>query len=260
MSSTREERYQRHATLLEEATWSRLSSTTLVVAGLGGLGSHVATQLVRLAPVTLELWDPAKVDDPDLGRQILYEPDDRGQRKAERAAARLRESNPQATVRAHAEPLDPESFFAAYPKWLGEGGAAAAGPPQRGKKGPPPAAVALFDCLDSFAARRGLEQVQSRLWQAGVSCPIFHGGVESWYGQATTLLPTGGGYARAFGEGYDRGPEAAKPIMPHVVATVAAQQVGELIAWVRRPEATPLSNTLLLYDGREMHTRRVQLG
>lgn len=239
MSSTREARYRRHATLLEETAWSRLSSTPLVVAGLGGLGSHVAIQLVRLAPVTLELWDPATVDAPDLGRQILYEPADGGKPKADRAAARLGDANPQATVRAHARALDAESFFAAYPEW--------------------PSAVVLFDCLDNFAARRGLEQVQAQLWQAGVSCPIFHGGVESWYGQVTTLLPAGGGYTRAFGEGYDRGPEAAKPIMPHVVATVAAQQVGELIAWVQDPAATPLSSTLLLYDGREMHTRRVRL-
>jgi len=117
----------------------------------------------------------------------------------------------------------------------------------------------FFDCLDSFTARRELADVQERLAREGRACPVFHGGVETWYGQVTTLLPGTGAYERPFGPQYDDGPAARQPIMPHVVSAVASFQVGEFIRWCETPEETPLSNSLLLFDGREMHTRAVRL-
>jgi molybdopterin/thiamine biosynthesis adenylyltransferase len=256
-------RYERHTPLLSDRAWETLCSTTIVLAGVGGLGTNVAMHLARLGPLRLELWDPGVVDEPDLNRQILYEQSDLRLRKVEVASRRLLRINPELTVGVHPERLTADAFEQASAR----GGAGALRDTENGgtrapagtENGDDSNGVAIFDCLDSFDARAALTEVQARLAAAGVRAPIFHGGVETWYGQVTTLLPAAGGYERAFGAGYEAAPHAAKPILPHVVATVASFQVGELLRWCDNPESTPLSDTLLLYDGREMHTRHVAL-
>jgi molybdopterin/thiamine biosynthesis adenylyltransferase len=65
-------RYERHRPLLSDRAWERLTSTPVLIAGVGGLGTNVVMHLARLGPLQIELWDPAEVDAPDLNRQILY--------------------------------------------------------------------------------------------------------------------------------------------------------------------------------------------
>lgn len=228
-------RFDRHRPLLSEDGWSRLRDTPAVLAGVGGLGTNVAMLLVRLGVQEFELWDPAVVDEPDLNRQILYGEADLGRAKVDAAAERLRAINGTVTVRPVGQALDARGF--------GKLTACA----DRG--------FVVFDCLDSFAARASLAELQQRF-----SRPVFHGGVDSWYGQVTTLLPGGGGYTRAFGADYASQSGPAKPIMPHVVAAVASFEVGEFVRWCDSPEHTPLSDALLFYDGRSMSTRSVRLG
>ncbi|MFW5827890.1 MAG: HesA/MoeB/ThiF family protein [Alkalispirochaeta sp.] len=225
------DRYQRHRSLLEPDAWSRLTTTTLTIAGVGGLGSHVLSSLARLGPLHLELWDPGVVDTPDLNRQILYTPADEGRRKVESARERLLQVNPELSVTVHAEPITAEAFA---------------------DHGEPGSARGVFDCLDSFAARVELEKIRR---SAGV--PVFHGGVEGFFGQATTFLPDRLGYEDVFGPGYEGMPPAPKPILPQTVAIVAALQVGECIHWCADPRQTPLTGTLLLYDGRTMQFDRI---
>lgn len=228
-------RYDRHRPLLSDHAWERLTTTPVLIAGVGGLGTSVAMHLARLGPLRIELWDPGEVDAPDLNRQILYGQGDLGRSKVEAARERLEETNPELHLTAVGAALDFERFFE-------ESSLAETAP-------------VIFDCLDSFAARGGLDDIQQRL-----SCPIFHAGVESWYGQVTTLLPDGGGYARAFGPDFASNPTSRKPILPHTVSLAAAYQVGEFLRWCENPEHTPLSDALLLLDARDMRTRRVALG
>jgi molybdopterin/thiamine biosynthesis adenylyltransferase len=228
------DRFARHRGLLSDAAWTRLRETPVVLAGVGGLGTHVASHLVRLGISEIELWDPAVVDEPDLNRQMLYAEADLRRRKVEVAAARLTEVHSAIVVRAFARSFETESF-------LGTG-------EMVGRS------FVLFDCLDSFAAREQLQMVAERTGR-----PVFHGGVETWYGQVTTLLPDGGGYARAFGKDYALQEKAAKPIMPHVVAAVASFQVAEFLSFCESPEQTPLSDAILVYDGRRLQTRHVRL-
>ncbi|MFW5797854.1 MAG: HesA/MoeB/ThiF family protein, partial [Spirochaetota bacterium] len=83
------DRYARHRPLFSPGAWERLGRTRIVLAGMGGLGSHVAQTVARLAPVNMELWDPATVDEPDLNRQVLYRPEHLGAAKVEVAAREL---------------------------------------------------------------------------------------------------------------------------------------------------------------------------
>lgn len=230
-SAQTEDRYLRHRSLLDQDAWNRLTTTTITIAGVGGLGSHVLSSLSRLGPLRLELWDPGIVDPPDLNRQILYTPDDVGRSKVEAARQRLLLVNPELSVGGHAAPITGE----AYAESMQRAGA-----------------QVVFDCLDSFSARAQLEAIRRSR-----QVPVFHGGVEGFFGQVTTFLPERLGYEDLFGPGYEQMPPAPKPILPQTVAVVAALQVGEFIHWCADPQQTPLAGTMLLYDGRTMQCDRV---
>ncbi len=230
-SAQTEDRYLRHRSLLDHDAWHRLTTTAITIAGVGGLGSHVLSSLSRLGPLHLELWDPGIVDAPDLNRQILYTPDGVGRSKVEAARERLLVVNPELSVGIHAAPITGEAYAESMHS---------------------SATQVVFDCLDSFSARAQLESIRR---SRGV--PVFHGGVEGFFGQVTTFLPERLGYEDLFGPGYEQMPPAPKPILPQTVAVVAALQVGEFIHWCADPQQTPLTGTMLLYDGRTMQCDRV---
>ena len=239
-----DQRYLRHYELLSEPARHRLLNTRFVVAGAGGLGCNLLALLVRIAPVQLEIWDPAVLDAPDLNRQVLYTPDDLGQPKAKLAVERLSAVNPGIRAVGHVQSLNAHTYNELH---------LAASLPPHGHSQPPtqptqptqPTHSAVLDCLDSFPARAGIEPIAREL-----GAPIFHGGVELWFGQTTTLLPEFS-YANAFGPEFSAKPPAAKPIMPHIPAVIASLQVAEILAWCENPDSTPLSGVLCLYDGRQ---------
>lgn len=261
----RDERYLRHYELLsEDARW-RLLNTRFVVAGAGGLGCNLLALLVRIAPVQLEIWDPAVLDAPDLNRQVLYTPNDLGQPKAELAVERLMEINPQIQAVGHVQSLNASTYGElhpsatqqaapsnGYPHGPGQGHASAQGHPNGPGHTQARGHNVVLDCLDSFAARAGIEPIAQALF-----APIFHGGVEMWYGQVTTLLP-GSVYADAFGPDFANKPPAAKPILPHIPAVIASLQVAEILAWCETPDSTPLSGVIGLYDGRRQRLDQIR--
>lgn len=72
----------------------RLSSATVLVAGLGGLGSPAALYLAAAGVGTLLLADDDKLDVSNLQRQILYRTGDIAQPKAQAAERQLTALNP----------------------------------------------------------------------------------------------------------------------------------------------------------------------
>jgi len=94
-----------------------LGGARVLVIGAGGLGSAVLPQLAAMGVGTIGIVDDDVVDASNLHRQTLYAPYDVGAPKAARAAARLRELNPEVTVRAHLDRLDAAGaleLFAGY--------------------------------------------------------------------------------------------------------------------------------------------------
>ena len=94
-----------------------LGSARVLVIGAGGLGSAVLPQLAAMGVGTIGIVDDDVVDATNLHRQTLYAPYDVGAPKAARAAARLRELNPEVTVRAHLDRLSSSNaleLFGAY--------------------------------------------------------------------------------------------------------------------------------------------------
>jgi len=71
----------------------KLKKAKVVVAGVGGLGSLVATYLVAVGVGKLTLIDREKVELSNLNRQILYQEKDVGKFKVESALEKLSKLN-----------------------------------------------------------------------------------------------------------------------------------------------------------------------
>lgn len=82
-------------------TVRRLSAATVGVAGLGGLGSHIAVHLARLGVGRLVLADFDVVDVTNLHRQHYFLPQ-LGMRKTDALAAQLRDIDPYLVYETHA--------------------------------------------------------------------------------------------------------------------------------------------------------------
>jgi molybdopterin/thiamine biosynthesis adenylyltransferase len=72
----------------------RIAAGTVLLIGAGGIGCAAAQYLASSGIGHLTIADFDTVDESNLGRQVLYTPDDVDERKAEVAAKRLRALNP----------------------------------------------------------------------------------------------------------------------------------------------------------------------
>jgi len=94
------DRYARHLALtgFGPAEQARLRASTALVIGAGGLGSPVLLYLAAAGIGRLVVSDFDTVDVTNLQRQVLFTAADVGRSKAEAAAARLEELNPETAV------------------------------------------------------------------------------------------------------------------------------------------------------------------
>lgn len=105
-------RHARHLALAQvgAAGQERISNATALLIGVGGIGCPAASYLAASGVGHLVLCDFDTVDVTNLGRQILYGPDDIGKPKADVAAERLAAINPDIEITAIDRRLDDESL------------------------------------------------------------------------------------------------------------------------------------------------------
>lgn len=101
-------RHARHLALVQlgAAGQERIAAGTALLIGVGGIGCAAASYLAASGVGHLLLCDFDTVDVTNLGRQILYGPDDVGKQKAHQAAMRLAHMNPDIEITAITERLD----------------------------------------------------------------------------------------------------------------------------------------------------------
>ncbi len=139
----------------------KLQSASVLVAGMGGLGSVAAKQLASMGVGHLRLVDYDVVEASNLQRQHLYDMSKVGYPKVEVAAARLAKLNPYISV----EPL-PLAIGTHNAEELVEG------------------MNVVVDGLDRMAPRYALNRACVRL---GV--PYVFGGAVSMHGNVSSILP-----------------------------------------------------------------------
>ena len=105
-------RYARHLALPEigEAGQRKLAQSSVLIVGLGGLGSPAAMYLATAGVGRLVLNDFDLVDPTNLQRQVLYRDTDVGRRKVGAAAAMLATLNPAVHLVNHDGRLDSEAL------------------------------------------------------------------------------------------------------------------------------------------------------
>lgn len=93
-------RYSRHILLpeIDLEGQERLLAATVLIVGLGGLGSAVCLYLAAAGIGHLVLADPDRVDLANLQRQVLYDTGDLGRDKVEVAVERLARLNPDCRI------------------------------------------------------------------------------------------------------------------------------------------------------------------
>ncbi len=96
--------YSRHLSLREvgEKGQARLKDASVLLVGLGGLGSPLAMYLAAAGVGRIGIVEFDTVDASNLQRQVLYGSSQVGQAKLACGAARLRDLNPHITVDEHA--------------------------------------------------------------------------------------------------------------------------------------------------------------
>ena len=95
------EQFERTAMILGEAAIERLQKATVAVFGVGGVGGHAAEALARAGVGTIHLIDSDVVSPSNINRQMVALNSTVGQFKADVAAARIKDINPDATVITH---------------------------------------------------------------------------------------------------------------------------------------------------------------
>lgn len=175
-----------------------LEESTLLIAGVGGLGATVSQLLVRAGIGRLYLVDDGRLDWPDLNRQTLYAEKDIGRAKLPLARERLMQINSATEIVEMQGRID-ASFQV------------------------PSAIDGVADCLDNYQSRFLL---YNRL---SPGTYFVHGGVAGDQGQVLTLLA---GTSQAFDNIFAGAlqPQGSIPVTPDNAVIIAGLMVNELFS------------------------------
>ncbi len=209
--------FNRQKQIINNVDQKKLKKTSILVAGVGGLGSPLCQQLIRLGVGTVHLVDNGILDPPDLNRQILYTKNDLGKPKVEVASKNLIDIGLGTNVYPHKIKITKGFDFKEKIDFV-------------------------IDCLDNFEARYYLDDfIQER------KIPMIHGGIHGMYGQVTAIIPGETMSLRElFGETI---PELKDkiPVMAPIPSLIASIQVIEFVKiFCNLPDT--LKNRLLKVD------------
>lgn len=229
-------RYSRQILLPEfdVAGQEKLRSATVLVVGVGGLGSPVVLYLAAAGVGRLILVDHDVVDLSNLQRQIAHRTDSVGQAKVTSAAAMACQLNPHCEVMTVAEQLDASNVD----QWV-------------------PQADVIVDCSDNFAVRFLLNRASVRHRVPLVSgAAIRMDGQLSVYDPRRTDSPC---YRCLYDETGDEDLRCVNNgVLAPIVGVVGSIQATETIK-VLTGIGTPLVGRLLLLDGSRMQFREIRL-
>jgi len=139
----------------------KLKSSTVLVAGLGGLGSIASVYLVAAGVGRIIIVDRDKVEETNLNRQIIYTPEDIGKEKAIVAQKRLKSLNPEVEVEAYVMDVFSSEFEELVKR-----------------------TDIVIDGMDGWKQRLRINELVVKHRK-----PLIHAAVESWYGQLMVVIP-----------------------------------------------------------------------
>ena len=113
LNEERIERYSRQILLPEVGGkgQEKLLASRVLIVGVGGLGSPIASYLTGAGVGTLGIVDSDEVELSNLHRQMIYSSDDIGKKKVMTAQSRLQRMNPDVKVVSYALRLTSENIM-----------------------------------------------------------------------------------------------------------------------------------------------------
>lgn len=167
LSADQMERYSRHLVLPQVGREGqiKLLESSILVVGVGGLGSPAALYLAAAGVGRLGLVDGDDVELSNLQRQVLHGTRDIGRPKVESAAETLADINPDTTVQLHGTRLSRENVWDLVSDH-----------------------DVVLQCSDNFETRY---LVNDAAYFAGK--PVVDASIFRFEGQATVLHPAAGG-------------------------------------------------------------------
>jgi adenylyltransferase/sulfurtransferase len=230
-----EERYSRQIKLpqIGEEGQKKLHEASVLIVGMGGLGSPVALYLAAAGIGRFKIADFDQVDESNLQRQVIHHHDNIGQLKAESAADKLKAINPDVRVETLDYSLDYDDFIEQTRD-----------------------IDLIIDCTDNFPTRFELNQVSRK-----TGIPLVSGAAIRWEGQVTSFvpgLPESPCYQCLYP---NRDLESATCAMEGVVAplvgVIGTMQAMEAVnILLDNPQ---LNGVVWLFDARSMDWQRMQL-
>ncbi len=160
------ERYSRHTMLPEIGTegQQRLAMGSVLLVGVGGLGSPIALYLAAAGVGRIGLVDSDIVSQSNLQRQVLYREAEVGLPKVECARQRLLALNSQLIVDTYNERFDEHNARSLIEKY-----------------------DIVVDGCDNFATRYLIDEVSAELQK-----PYVYGSIGAFHGQVSTFNYQGG--------------------------------------------------------------------
>ena len=229
-------RYSRHLLLDEVGVegQQKLKDASVLVVGLGGLGSPLAMYLAASGVGVLGLVDFDVVDQSNLQRQIIHGTSNVGQSKLQSALQTLREINPEVKVNLHEETLTSNNALDIIKGY-----------------------DIVADGTDNFQTRYLVNDACVLLGKPNVYASIY-----KFEGQASIFATKNGPCYRCLypippepGTVPSCGEAGVLGVLPGLMGTIQATEVVKLILG----KGEPLIGRLLLYNALQMHFSEIKL-
>jgi molybdopterin/thiamine biosynthesis adenylyltransferase/rhodanese-related sulfurtransferase/molybdopterin converting factor small subunit len=229
-------RYDRHLIMPEVGFegQKRLKSSSVLVVGVGGLGTPASTYLAAAGIGRIGLIDFDRVEMSNLHRQVLYTEEDIGRPKVEVAKVRLLTVNPNVHVDSYQTKLDSTNALKILNDY-----------------------DVILDGTDNFPTRYLVNDASVLLKK-----PVVHASIFRFEGQVTVFLPTKGPcYRCLYPEPPPPGlvPTCAEGgvfgVLPSVIGSIQAIETIKLVLGI----GEPLIGRLLMFDALKMKFRELRL-
>jgi molybdopterin/thiamine biosynthesis adenylyltransferase len=223
------QRYRRQLSMPEIGTRGQqhLKQATILIAGLGGLGSISAYYMAAAGVGQLKIADSDQVASHNLNRQILHTTVDIGKFKTVSACEKLKALNPWCHIDPLAERISDDTV-----------GVMVSG------------CDLILDGTDNIGTRRVLNRAAQ---EAGI--PFIFGGVNGFDGMLTTFIPGQSACLECIFPGNShRSPEVTGVIGP-AVGVIASLQSVEAVK-ILTGNGADLSGTLVRFHGLGMRMEK----
>jgi adenylyltransferase/sulfurtransferase len=223
-------RYKRQLLLDEEFGFSqeKLKTSSVFIAGAGGLGSPASMYLAAAGVGRIVICDSDVIELSNLNRQILHSTGSLGLKKSDSAGERLSGINPEIKI----EPISE-------------------------KIGPGPDALIggcdiIIDCLDNIETRYHINDYSIR-----TGTPIVHGGINGYAGQISFISPPETACLRCIFPEILSG-NGPIPVIGAAAGIIGSMQAMEAIKYLTG-SGDLLKNRLLIIDGYSWEMSDLQL-